>query len=200
MLMVVPIDTKKPSGGNIMQKLPRLSAFVWVLIIVVLVLVVIIPMLTSYFDQMSQQNILRDNLSKLQSQYIDLQKQISSQGNAATEINRLKSDVESARLLYGNSCDSIVISKELMDLAWKYDITITTISASGTSAKIQGKDYSGTAYDLVMGGQVANFQNYLIAVGEKFPTSKIQNVNILPAADQGTLDSANMTIVILCNQ
>ena len=42
-----------------------------------------------------------------------------------------------------------------------------------------------------MSGQVSNFQNYLIALGNKFPSSQPKTVDIKPAEVQGTLDSCN---------
>ena len=109
-------------------------------------------------------------------------------------------DVEATEIIYGIACDSVETSQELIDLAWQYDITITTIAAKSENAKIKGKDYPGTLYVLGMSGQVSNFQNYLAAMGNKFPSSMIKTVDIQPAEVQGTLDSATLTIVIVCNQ
>jgi hypothetical protein len=198
--MVPPVDLKKPSGSNIFQKLPHLSTSVWLLIIIVLVLVAVVPMITSYMDATSQQGPLREKLSKLQSQYADLQKQVTPQGALTTQINQLKSDIEVAKSLYGNACDSVETSQELINIAWQCDVTITSLKANPVTEKIQGKDYPGISYVLVMSGQVANFQNYLIAVGDKFPSSRPDAVTINPAAAEGMLDHATLTIWITCNQ
>ena len=198
--MVPPVDLKKPSGSNIFQKLPHLSTSVWLLIIVVLVLVAVVPMITSYMDATSQQGPLREKLSTLQSQYADLQKQMTPQGSVTTQINQLKLDIEAAKSMYGNACDSVETSRELIDLAWQCNVTITSIKATSISGKVQGKDYPGISYVLVMSGQVANFQNYLIAVGDKFPTSRPDAVIINPATVEGMLDHATLTIWIICNQ
>jgi uncharacterized membrane-anchored protein YhcB (DUF1043 family) len=199
--MVSPVETQNPKRANILRKLPRLSNSVWILLIIVLVLIISIPMITSYLDQASQQGALRENLFKLQSQYAGLKQQLASQGDITAEISRLKSDADSARRIYGTACDSIETSQQLMDLSWKWDITITTVTTSATVSKILDRDdYPGTTYVLGMKGQVANFQNYLIELGEKFPSSKIENINILPSSTQGTLDTAIMNIVIICHQ
>lgn len=198
--MVSPLDAPKPPGGSILKKLPKLSTSVWLLIIVVLVLVAGIPMITSYFDAAAEQGPLRDRLSKLQSQYAALQKQMTPQGALTGQVNQLKADVDAARLVYGNACDSIETSQDLLNIAWDYDVTISSLAASPVTATIQGKDYSGTSYVLTMSGQVANFQNYLIAVGNKFPSSKPAAVSILPSTTEGTLDQATLTVWIICNQ
>jgi hypothetical protein len=198
--MVSPVNANKPSGGNILSKLPRLSTSIWLLIIVALVLIVCVPMVTAYFDYSSQQSALRDRLSKLQTQYAGLQKELTPQGSLTTQINQLRLDVEAAESLYGNACDSVETSRELIDLAWQYDITITNISAGAITNKIKGKDYAGISYAISMSGQVSNFQNYLIAIGNKFPTSEPTEFEIKPAVVQGTLDSATIKIFVVCNR
>ena len=94
--MVSPVNVNKPSGGNILSKLPRLSTSIWLLIIVALVLIVCVPMVTAYFDASTQQAALRDRLSKLQIQYAGLQKELTPQGDLTTQINQLRLDVEAA--------------------------------------------------------------------------------------------------------
>jgi uncharacterized membrane-anchored protein YhcB (DUF1043 family) len=190
----------KPAGGGVLQKLPKFSTSVWLIIIAALVLVVVVPMVTTYLDETTKQGPLKDSLSKLQSQYTDLQKQLSSQSAVTAQINALKADADAARTLYGNSCDSIDTSRDLIDLAWQYDITMVNMGVSSTPIKIQGKDYPGTTYVLAMSGQVANFQNYLIAVGKKFASSQAADVVIQPALLEGALDHATLTITILCPQ
>ncbi|RPJ64296.1 MAG: hypothetical protein EHM12_00010 [Dehalococcoidia bacterium] len=198
--MVSPVSANKPSGGNIFSKLPRLSTSIWLLIIVALVLIVCVPMVTAYFDSSSQQAALQDRLSKLQTQYAGLQKELTPQGSLTAQVNQLRLDVEAAESIYGNACDSVETSRDLIDLAWQYDITITNISASAVITKIKGKDYAGTSYLITMSGQVSNFQNYLIALGNKFPTSQPTEVEIKPAKVQGTLDAATIKIFVVCNR
>jgi hypothetical protein len=198
--MVRPLDTQKPTGGGLLQRLPRLSLSVWLIIIVVVVLVVAVPMVTTYIDETAKQGPMKDRLARLQTQYADLQKQLSSQGSMTAQINAIKAEVDSTRALYGNACDSIEASQDLSDLAWQYDITITNMAISPVTSKIQGKNYSGNSYVLTMTGQVAGFQNYLIAVGKKFVSSQAVDILIQPATLQGTLDRATLTITIICNQ
>jgi hypothetical protein len=198
--MVSPVNVNKPSGGNIFQKLPRLSTSIWLLIIVALVLIVCVPMVTAYFDSSSQQAALMDRLSKLQTQYAGLQKELTPQGSLTAQINQLRLDVESAQSMYGVACDSVEASRDLIDLAWQYDITITSMSASAVTTKIKGKDYAGTSYVLSMNGQVSNFQNYLMEIGNKFQTSQPTEVEIKPAQVQGTLDAATIKIFVVCTR
>jgi hypothetical protein len=197
--MASPVESAKTSNG-VFKRLPRLSNSVWLLIIVALVLVVSVPPFMSYIDEQSKQAPLRERLVTLQGQYAALQKQIASQGSLSTEIARLKSDIEVARGAYGDSCDTIEASNSLINLAWQNDITILTMSASSSSAKIQGKDYPGTSYVLSVTGQTPSFQNYMRAVGEKFVSSQTVDIMIQPATAEGMLDHATLTIRMVCGQ
>ena len=193
-------EAPKNVKNSILQRLPKLSTQVWVIIIVVLVLVAAVPMVMTYADEATKQGPLKDRLAKLQSQYADLQKQLSSQASMTVQINALKAEVDATRARYGNACDSIETSKDLIDLAWKYDITIVNLAVASNTVKIQGKDYPGTSYTLTMTGQVANFQNYLTAVGNKFASSQATTITIQPSVTEGMLDHAELTITILCVQ
>ena len=183
-----------------MQRLPRLSTTVWLIIIVVLVAVVAVPMITSYTDETAKQAPLKDRLAKLQSQYADLQKQLGSQGSMTAQINALKADIVTVHAGYGHACDSIEMSKDLIDLAWQNDVTILSMASSSVKVKIQEKDYPGTSYIIRLSGQVPNFQNYLIDMGNKFASSRPADILIQPATKQGELDHAVLTINILCNE
>lgn len=198
--MALPINAQKPPASGILQKLPRLSTPTWLIVIAALVLVAAVPLVTTYLDETAKQQPLRERLAKLQSQNTDLQKQLSSQGSLTTQINALKAEVEVARGRYGNACDSVEASRDLIDLAWQYDITIVNMMSAPVVSKIDGKDYSGTSYVLTVSGQVSNFQNYLIALGNKFASSRPADILITPAAQEGTLDHAALTITVICNQ
>jgi hypothetical protein len=164
------------------------------------VFVAAFPMVTTYADEVTKQVALKDKLTKLQSQYADLQKQLSSQASVTAQVDALKAEVDDTRMSYGSACDSIETSRDLIDLSWQYDVTIVEMTSSAMSMKIQGKDYPGMSYKLSMSGQVANFQNYLTAVGNKFASSQATNIVIQPALSEGVLDHADLTIMILCAQ
>lgn len=157
-------------------------------------------MVTAYADEITKQGPLKVRLAKLQSQYADLQKQLSSRASVVAQADALKAEVDDTMLRYGNACDSIGTSKDLIDMAWQYDVTIVSLEGSATTITIQGKDYPGTSYKLVMNGQVTNFQNYLTAVGNKFASSQARNIVIQPSVSEGMLDHAELTIAILCAQ
>jgi hypothetical protein len=124
---------------------------------------------------------------------------MAGQPSLSTEAGKMKAEAEAARKLYEEGCDNLRSSQILMDLAWKNDISITSLSVSPSQCKVLGTDYPALTYGLSLSGQVANFQNFLIAVGKRFPASQYQDITIKPAAVEGELDMATMSIQIMCN-
>jgi len=198
--LALTVGSQKGNKSNIFQKLPRLSTAIWLLIVFSLFLIVIVPMLLGFFSEMSNQSMLRGQLTQLQTRYNDLQKQTGSQAALLAEVTALKNDVDKTRLSYRNVDDSIEVSQALIELAWKYDITITNMTMSQTIGKYSGLDYPVLTYVLDMTGQVPSFQNYLLALGSKLPSSQAAGVVITPAVEQGKLDKATLTIKVVCNR
>jgi hypothetical protein len=198
--LALTVGSQKGTKSSIFQKLPRLSTTVWLLIVFALILIVAVPLFLGFFSEMSTQSLLRGQLAQLQTRYNDLQKQTGSQAALLAEVTSLKSDVEKTRLLYRNVEDSIDVSQDLIDLAWKYDITINTMTMSQSLGKYSGLEYPVLIYTMDMTGQVPAFQNFMLAVGKKLPSSQVASVVISPAVEQGKLDKATVTVKIVCNK
>jgi hypothetical protein len=153
-----------------------------------------IPLATGYMEQAARQQALKLQISQLQSQYDALKARMASQTSLAAEMGKLKAEAEAARLLYKNVAYNPEISQTIMKLAWDNDITITSMGVSSSNSKILGKDYPVLVYSLSLTGQVANFQNFLIAIGKELPSSQYTAITITPATVEGELDTASMGI------
>ena len=197
--MASPVETPKKTGNSILQRLPRLSTSIWLIVILCLFLIAMIPLATGYMAQSSQQQALRMQVSQLQSQYDAVKAKMAGQASLSTDVGKLKAEADAATKLYEEGCDNLLSSQILMDLAWKNDVTITSMSVSSAQSKILDTTYPGFSYSLSLSGQVAGFQNFLIAVDKRFPSSQYQNITITPATVEGNLDSASISIQILCN-
>ena len=197
--MASPIEAPKKVGNSILQRLPRLSTSVWLILIFCLFLVAMIPMATGYLEQSSKQEALRLQINQLQSQYDAIKAKMAGQTSLTTEVGQLKAEAEAAKLQYKNVSDNPEVSQALMDLAWKYDITIISMSVDISQSTVLGTNYPALKYVLNLSGQVANFQNFLIEVGNKLPSSQYLEITITPATVEGNLDTASMSIMIMCN-
>jgi len=194
-----PVEAPNVNKSNILQRLPRLSTSVWVILILALFLIVMVPMVTGYIEQASQQTTIQLRINEVQAQIDELTAKMASQSSVLGEAGKMKADLEAAELQYKNVGDNPEVSQILMDLAWDYDITITNMTVSQAINKVLGTDYPVLSYSLSLSGQVANFQNFLIAAGTKLPSSQFISVTINPAKIEGDLDKATINMQVYCN-
>jgi Tfp pilus assembly protein PilO len=194
-----PIEAPKKPGSSILQRLPRLGTRIWVLIILCLFVIAVVPLAMGYMTQSARQQALKLQIGQLQPQVDALKAKMASQPSAAAEMGRLKAEAEAAKLLYKSLADNPEISQVIMDLAWDNHINITSMSVSSSKSKILGKEYPVLVYSLSLTGQVAGFQNFLIAIGNKLPSSQYSGVSISPAATEGELDTASIGIQVYCS-
>ena len=192
-------ETTTNVKGGILQRLPRLSSNVWIVIIACLFLVAMIPLTMGYMEQAAKQKALKLQIGQLQSQYDALKAKMASPSSLTADVGKLKTEAEAAKSAYEKVDYNPEVSKIIMDLAWDNDVTITTMGVSSSKSKILAKEYPVLIYSLSMTGQVANFQNFLSAIGRELPSSEYTSITIKPATVEGELDSASMGVRVYCN-
>jgi len=190
--------TKIKSG--ILQRLPRLSTSVWILLIVCLFVIAMVPLVLGYFEQDARQQSLKLQTTQLQSLTDALKAKTPGPASPSAGIVELNAEAEKYKAYFPKLTDNPEVSQSILDLAWdpNIDITIISLSVSSTNNKILGKDYPMLVYSLSLTGQVDNFQKFLRAVGAKWRTSEYTAVTITPAIVEGELDKAAMTIQVYC--
>ncbi len=193
-----PADSSKSAVRSLLQRLPRLSTSVWLIIIGALFLIAIVPIALSYSDEFYRQSALTNRLTELSTQYNVLQGQLTAQTSVDSEINKLNSDIAAERAIYGNACDSIETAQKLINLAWQYDITITSMTVSSSTTQIQGTDYPVTIYVVSMNGWVQNFLNFIRGLNDVLPSSLCTDISMQPAQAQGLPDQATITVTVYC--
>ena len=198
--MAAPVEAPNVTKNNISQRLPRLSTSVWLILILALFLIVMVPLVTGYIEQVSQQAAIQLQINQVQSQIDAMTARMASQSTTTANADTIKADLEAAKSQYKNVGDNPEVSKIIMDLAWDYDITITGMTVSQAINKMMGTDYPVLNYALSLSGQVANFQNFLIAAGKKLPSSQFTSINITPATVEGELDKATINMQVYCNE
>jgi Tfp pilus assembly protein PilO len=194
-----PVEAPKVSKSNISQRLPRLSTSVWLILILALFLIAMVPLVTGYIEQVSEQAALQLQIDQVQSQVNALKAKAASTSTATTEAARMKAEMEAAKSQYKSVGDNPEVSQILMALAWDYDMTITSMTVAQTTTKVLGTDYPVLSYSLRVTGQVANFQNFLIAAGTRLPSCQFTGVTISPAIVEGELDTASISILVYCS-
>jgi hypothetical protein len=194
------VTQPKVTKSSILPRLPRLSTSVWIIIVLAIFLVVMVPIVTGYVEQLSQQAAIQLQINQNQSLIDALMARIASQPSATADAARMKTELEAAKLQYKSVGDNPEVSQTVMNLAWDYDITITGMTVSQSKSKVLGSEYPVLSYSLSMTGQVANFQNFLIDAGKRLPSCQFTSVTISPAAVDGELDNATISLQVYCNE
>jgi Tfp pilus assembly protein PilO len=193
-----PVAATKVNKTSILQRLPRLSNSIWIILILALFVIVMVPMVAGYMEQLSQQSAIQSQINDVQSRTDALKLKIASQSTATAEAVKMKAELEAAKLQYKDTVNNAEVSQIVMNLAWDNDITITGMSVSQTKGKVLGSEYPSLSYSLTMTGQVANFQNFLIEAGKRLPSCQFTSVSISPATVEGELDNASISLLVYC--
>jgi hypothetical protein len=193
------VEAPKVTKSSISQRLPRLSTSVWLILILALFLIAMVPLVTGYIEQVSEQAALQLQIDQVQSQINALKAKAASTSTATTEAARMKAEMEAAKSQDKSVSENPEVSQILMALAWDYDMTITSMTVTQTTTKVLGTDYPVLSYSLRVTGQVANFQNFLIAAGNRLPSCQFAGITITPASVEGELDTASISILVYCS-
>jgi competence protein ComGC len=190
-----PVATTKVNKTGILQRLPRLSNSVWIILILAIFMIIMVPMVTGYMEQLSQQSAIQSQINTVQSQTDALKLKMASQSTATSDAARMKAELETAKLQFKNVDGNAEVSQIIMDLAWDNDITLTLMSVSETKDKLLDVEYPILTYSLTMTGDVpARFQNFLISANadKQLKSCEFRSFIIQPAMVEGEL--ANATI------
>jgi len=96
--------------------------------------------------------------------------------------------------VYPTTNQSPEILATLLDLASQNDIYVVKTAVSTSSGSL------GTVLTFSLGleGQIPKFQNFLLALGEKLPTSQIKTVSFTVAPGGQEYDAASIAINVSC--
>ena len=187
--MVEPEAPRK----SFLDRLPKLSRVSQLLLLIGIFLVLFIPLLLINQQQGQKQDQLRATLANLQKA---LAAEDNPQAKLQAELEQLQTETESARATYPHPDSSPEILDSLLELAELNDIHITSTSV----ATSQPKEAIGPVITVKLGlkGQVPRFQNFLLALDERFPSSRVKQLSFTIATEEGEEDTASLTIEIYC--
>lgn len=187
--MVEPEAPRK----SFLDRLPKLSRVSQLLLLIGIFLVLFIPLLLINQQQGQKQDQLRATLANLQKA---LAAEDNPQAKLQAELEQLQAETESARATYPHPDSSPEILDSLLELAELNDIHITSTSV----ATSQPKEAIGPVITVKLGlkGQVPRFQNFLLALDERFPSSRVKQLSFTIATEEGEEDTASLTIEIYC--
>ena len=189
--MVQPETTEKKKG--LLDRLPRLGRLSQLILLVGAFLIIFIPIWFINNQQSKSQAKLEATLANLD-RILAVEETQKSQ--LEDELAQVIADTEATKATFPNINQSPEIIDSLLELAEINDIYITQTKVS--SSKTENAIGPTLNIQLSLKGQVPKFQNFLLALDNKLTTSQIVKLNFNIVGEEGTEDTASITIDILC--
>lgn len=193
MIQPKPKKQKKP----LVERLPKVGRASRVALVVGIFVIVFASLLFVSNQQASRQAELRKNIATSQ-RGLSAGTQEEPKYKLEAQIKQAEAEMEADRVIFPIADQVQEILDRLLKLAEANDVDVTNIAVT-TSPKILDKvAYDVFTFQFTLRGQVPNFQNFLLALGDRLPTSQISAVNITVAAEESEEDIASVTIEVLC--
>lgn len=189
--MIQPETPEKKKG--LLDRLPKMGRISQLVLLIGVFLILLIPLIVISNQQSAKQIELKATLANLNK---ILAVEETPKAKLEAELAQINAETESAKAIFPNTSQSPEIIDSLFELAELNDIYVTQTSVSIS----QPKETIGPILTIQIGlkGQVPKFQNFLLALDDKLPTSQITKVTFTTAGEEGEEDTASITIDILC--
>jgi hypothetical protein len=163
-------ETKKKS---FLESLPRLGRASQLILLVGVFLVIFIPLWIVYQQQPEKQAALQGTLTNLQK---ILAVEQTPKARFEAELAQVTAETATAEAVFPRPNQSPEIIDNLLELANVNDLYVTETKVSSSTAA--GAIGPTLTIELTLKGQIPNFQNFLLALNDRLPTSQIKMVNI----------------------
>ena len=191
--MIIPEEPKKK--GNLLERLPRLGKTSLMLLIAGIFLILFIPLAVIYQQQPPKQAEMKHELSLLQK---ILAVPETKKEALKAQTKKVEAEAEAALDAFPKLNQSLDIIDELLELAELNDIVITYTATTAPAKDARKATFPELTFEIHLTGQVPKFQNFILAIDDRFPTSHLKTVNIAVAEDEGEEDKAVLEIEISC--
>lgn len=191
--MIQPEAQERKKGS--LGRLPKLGRVSQLVLIIGIFLILFVPLFFINQQQSTKQVELKATLANLQKV---LAAETTPGGNLDAEMAQIKAETEAAKAVYPHPNSAPEIMDSLIELARLNDIYVTSTKVSTSQpAKAIGPVLT---VQLGLKGQVPKFQNFMLALGDRLPTSQIKQVAFAIAGKEAEYDTANLTIDIQCHE
>jgi hypothetical protein len=189
--MIQPEEPEKRKG--FLDRLPRLGRVSQLMLVIGIFLVIAIPLLVVNRQQQPIQTELKATLANLQKV---LAGEETPKGKLEAELAQIQAETEAARALFPSTNQAPEILDSLLELAEMNDIYVTQTKVS--TSQPAGATSPVLTLGLTLKGQVPKFQNFLLALNDRLPTSQIKQAAFSIAEEEGEEDTAVISIDISC--
>jgi hypothetical protein len=188
--MMEPGQEKKK---GFLDRLPKMGRISQLVLIIGIFLVIFIPLFVISRQQPQRQAQLNSSLT-------NLQKIVSIQQTPKTkfevDLAQATADTEAAKAAFPSSQGSPQILDTLLALAEANDIYVTATKVSTTTPA--GGIGPVLTITLNLKGQIPLFQNFLLGLDTKLPTSQIRQFTFRVTGVEGEYDTATVVMDVLC--
>ena len=190
--MIQPEAPEEKKKG-LADKLPKIGRLSQLILLIGVFLIIFIPLLLLNQQQPKKQNELKATLANLNS---ILAVEETPKAKLEAELAQVEAETEAIRATFPSINQSPEIIDTLLEMAELNDIYVTQTKVS--SSEPEGAIGPTLIIQITLNGQVPKFQNFLLALDNKFPTSQITKLFFTIVGEEGVEDHANITIDILC--
>jgi len=189
--MIQPETTEKKKG--LADRVPKLGRLSQLILLIGVFLIIFVPLWFLNQQQSGRQDELRTTLTNL-TRVLAVEE--TPKAKLEAELAQVMAETEATKAIFPNINQSPEILDGLLELAELNDLYITQTKVSTS----QPKETIGPTLTIELGlkGQMPKFQNFLLALDNKLPTSQITKLSFTMVGEEGAEDTANITIDILC--
>ncbi|GEM_PF-2162951 len=195
---------KKKKG--ILERLPRLSRTSQTILILAMLVSMFLPTYLVYYQQPKMRATLQASLASLQKV---LAVEETPKARLEAELKKVEEETATAKASYPDPSHIPELVNSLIGLAKENNTTVTSTKVSITKLPPPKETDKKTStpkktvdtilnVDLNLKGQVAHFQNFLLALDKQFPTTRIKKVTFTIESEEGKEDACELSLQVLC--
>ncbi len=177
---------------GILERLPKMGRISQLVLIVGIFLLIFIPLFIINQQQPQRQAQLNSSLANLQ-KIVSVQQTPKAKFEA--DLAQATAATEAAKASFPSPQGSPQILDSLLELADANDINVTATKVATSSPGGIGPVLT---ISLNLKGQVPKFQNFLLGLDTKLPTSYIRQFAFSVATKEGEYDTATVVIDVQC--
>jgi uncharacterized membrane protein len=178
---------------SFLDRLPKLGRVSQLVLLIGVFLVIFIPLWLIDQQQPERQSQLETTLNNLQKILATGQ---TPKAKYEAELAQAIADTEAAKAAFPLPNQAPEILDSLLALAQQNDVFVTQTSIKTSTAA--GSIGPVLTFTLGFKGQIPKFENFLLALDTRLPSSQIKQFTFTVAAQGAEYDTASITIDVLC--
>ena len=178
---------KKDKKSSITNKLPKIGKMSQLILVIGVFAIIFIPLFMIERQQPAKQEELTGTLANLER---ILAATPERDEELQAQINKINAEIKVTNELYPKSDQIFNIINILLELAILNDVTIDSITAEEPEPDEEQSSFASISFVINLTGQVPKFQNFILSLDDRFPTSEVKSVSITIAVEEEAEDNA----------